>query len=138
MFQHEISIRVRYAETDKMGYLYYGHYATYFEVARAEAVRHIGLSYQVMEDEIQVMMPVMSLHCRYIRPAYYDDLLRIQTQVRQKPEKGMVFYHEVFGPSGKLLCGGEVRLAFVDRQTGKRCMAPPYLMDKFEAYFEKE
>lgn len=138
MFQHETSIRVRYAETDKMGYLYYGHYATYFEVARAEAVRHIGLSYQVMEDEVQVMMPVMSLRCRYIRPAYYDDLLRIQTQVRQKPDKGMVFHHEVFGPSGKLLCAGEVRLAFVNRQTGKRCPAPPYLMDKLAAYFEED
>lgn len=138
MFQHENSVRVRYAETDKMGYLYYGHYATYFEVARAEAIRHIGLSYQVMEDEEQVIMPVMSLNCRYIRPAYYDDLLRIRSEVRKKPDNGMVFHHEVFGPSAKLLCAGEVRLAFVDRKTGKRCMAPAYLMDKFARYFEEE
>lgn len=136
MFVHEHKLRVRYSETDKMGYMYYGHAAQYYEVARAEAVRTLGISYQAMEDDIHVMMPVMALQVRYVRPAYYDDLLTIRTEVRQMPTNKMVFHHEVFNEKGKLLQAGEVKLAFVHSQTGKRCEAPEYLLEKVRPYFE--
>ena len=72
MFTTETQIRVRYGETDQMGYLYYGNYAQYYEVGRAEMIRSVGLTYASMEKEHGTLMPVMSLNMRFVRPALYD------------------------------------------------------------------
>ena len=85
MLTHSTQIRVRYAETDKMGYLYYGHYPKYYEIGRVEFLRALGWSYREMEDDAGVGMPVMSMQLRYVRPAYYDDLLTIETTLRRQP-----------------------------------------------------
>ena len=74
MISNEIQVRVRYAETDQMGYVYYGNYATYFEVARVELLRSIGFSYKKLEEE-GVMLPVFEFSIKYFKPAFYDDLL---------------------------------------------------------------
>ncbi len=80
MFVTETQMRVRYAETDRMGYAYYGNYATYFEVARVEALRELGMSYRELEDS-GILLPVRDLHIKYHKPAYYDDLLTIKTSI---------------------------------------------------------
>jgi acyl-CoA thioester hydrolase len=77
---HEYQIRARYAETDQMRFVYYGNYAQYFEVGRVEFLRSRGLSYKDLEAE-GVMMPVVELNIKYKRPAKYDDLLTIRSQV---------------------------------------------------------
>ena len=77
MYEHQHHKRVRYAETDKMGYLYYGHYAKYYEIGRVEALRSLGLSYRDMEDKLGLMLPVLSLEARYKSPAYYLSLIHI-------------------------------------------------------------
>ena len=74
MYLSETSVRVRYAETDKMGFLYHGNYAQYYEVGRVEMIRSIGLSYRDLEEKVGVGMPVMMMDTRFVRPAYYDDL----------------------------------------------------------------
>ncbi len=84
MYQFEHKLRVRYAETDQMGYVYYGNYATYYEVARAESIRSIGLSYKEIE-EAGVIMPVLENNSKYIRPARYDDELTIKLRIPEKP-----------------------------------------------------
>ena len=136
MFSHECQTRVRYAETDQMGYLYYGNYATYYEVGRAEMIRSLGLTYQQMEDEYGILMPVMSLQMRFVRPARYDELITIQTNLRRMPQKDIVFHHEVFNPKRKLVNGGSVKLCFVDQKTNKTVPAPSFLTDKLRPYFE--
>jgi acyl-CoA thioester hydrolase len=136
MYIHETDIRVRYGETDQMGYLYYGNYALYYEVGRAEAMRALGITYREQEAEIGVMMPVMYLQSRYLRPAKYDELVRVRSEVRQLPTDQMRFFHEIRNEEGKLLNAGEVKLAFVDRQTGKRCQAPDYLLDKLAPFWK--
>jgi len=73
MYLSETNVRVRYAETDKMGYLYHGNYAQFYEMGRVEMIRSLGLSYKELEDEIGVGMPVMYMETRYVRPAFYDD-----------------------------------------------------------------
>jgi acyl-CoA thioester hydrolase len=135
MYSHETFVRVRYGETDQMGYLYYGNYALYYEVGRAEAMRALGITYREQEAVVGVMMPVMTLQCRYLRPAKYDELVKVRSEVRQLPTDQMRFFHEIFNEEGKLLNAGEVKLAFVDMHTGKRCHAPDYLLDKLKPFW---
>jgi len=135
MFTHKFQKRVRYGEVDQMGYLYYGNYAQYYEIGRAEMIRSLGLSYRQMEEEEGIMMPVMSLNTRFVRPAHYDDLLTIQTTLRRLPEKTITFYMEIFNERGKLLNGGSVKLCFVDKHTGKTVVAPSLFMEKIKPFF---
>ena len=81
IYQAELKLRVRYGETDKMGYCYYGNYAQYFEVARVEALRELGLSYKELEDQ-GIALPVKDYSVEFKRPAKYDDELIIKTDVQ--------------------------------------------------------
>ncbi len=135
MFTYETQVRVRYGETDQMGYLYYGNYALYYEVGRAEMIRSLGLSYQEMEKKLGVMMPVMSLQMRFVRPALYDELVTIRTTLRELPTSTIMFHHELFNEKKKLLNGGSVKLCFVEMTTNKTVGAPPYLLDKLTPFF---
>jgi acyl-CoA thioester hydrolase len=137
MLVHEHKKRVRYGETDQMGYLYYGNYAQYYEIGRAEWIRSIGLSYRDMEVEHGVMMPVMSLNCRYVRPALYDEIITIRTSLRHLPTKTVTFYMELFNEKGKLVNGGSVKLCFLDVNTHRPVDAPAFLLEKIKPYFEE-
>ena len=137
MYQHTTQIRVRYAETDQMGYLYYGNYAMYYEVGRAEAIRALGLSYQEMEDNYGVMMPVVSLNMRFVRPALYDELLTVQTVLRKLPDRFINFDMEIRNEAGKLVNGGKVRLCFVEKDSRKSIVAPDCLLEKLAPYFDE-
>ncbi|MEZ4983583.1 MAG: thioesterase family protein [Saprospiraceae bacterium] len=137
MFTHECTKRVRYGETDQMGYLYYGHYPQYYEIGRTEMIRSLGLSYKQMETEYGVMMPVMSLQCRYVRPARYDELITIRTTLRHLPDDTITFHMELFNEQRKLVNGGSVKLCFVETATGKTVTTPEFLLAKLRPYFEK-
>lgn len=128
-------LRVRYADTDKMGYLYYGHYAKLYEIGRAELLRTTGISYQECEDEFDVMMPVLSMECRYKLPAKYDQLLTIHTELRELPRRMLHFHHEIYNEEGQLLNTGEVKLFYVDMKNNKNISCPPFLLDKFKPFF---
>jgi acyl-CoA thioester hydrolase len=135
MFTYDTQARVRYGETDQMGYLYYGTYALYYEIGRAEMIRSLGLSYQAMEKEFGIMMPVMSLQMRFVRPALYDELVTIRTTLRELPSNTITFHHELFNEKKKLLNGGSVKLCFVEMSTNKTVGTPQYLMDKLSPFF---
>ena len=135
MFTHETQIRVRYGETDQMGYLYYGNYAQYYEVGRVEAIRALGMSYKEMESVHGVMMPVMSLQMRYVRPALYDELLTVRTTIRHLPADTITFHVEIFNEKKKLVNGGSVKLCFVDMKTNKTVPPPQYLVEALKSYF---
>lgn len=135
MLIHECKKRVRYGETDQMGYLYYGNYAQYYEIGRTEMIRSLGLSYKAMEAEHSVMMPVMSLQCRYVRPARYDEEITIRTTLRHLPDRTITFHMELLNEAGKLVNGGTVKLCFVDSVSGKSISAPTYLLDKLRPHF---
>ena len=137
MYSFDTQARVRYGETDQMGYLYYGNYALYYEVGRVELFRSLGMTYKELEEEYHVMMPVLSLQQRYVRPAFYDNLLTIRTTVRKMPDKTVTFHHEIFNEDQKLINGGSVRLAFIDTLTGKRVSAPAVFTDKLKPFFEE-
>ena len=135
MYTSETHLRVRYGETDQMGYVYYGHYASYFEVARVESLRQLGMTYKELE-EMGVMMPVLENKSRYLSPALYDDNLKIVTTIREKPGVRIRFEYEIFNEAGRLLHQGETLLAFVNKSTGRPCK-PPTAFDKvLEPFFE--
>jgi len=136
MFTSETTIRVRYAETDQMDVVYYGNYAQYFEVGRAESIRHLGFTYKDMEAN-GVMMPVVELQCKYLRPAHYDDLLTIKTTLRELPvDHRIEFHHEVHNEAGKLLTAGRVVLYFLDTKTRQKTTMPAALRERLAAWFQ--
>ena len=134
MFQHEIQIRVRYAETDKMGFVYYGNYATYFEVARVETFRALGFSYKDMENS-GVMMPVLEMKTKYIRPAVYDDLLTIKVFLKELPSARIKFEYEVYNEANILLNIAETSLVFVNAETKRPCPLPELYLNAFKPFF---
>ncbi len=134
MFMHEHTLRVRYAETDRMGYVYYGTYAQYFEVARVEALRSLGMSYKRMEDD-GLLLPVRDLNVRYHLPAFYDDALTITTRITRMPSVRILFDYEVRNEKGDLLTEASTTLVFIDRATGRPCRAPQALIALFAPYF---
>ena len=134
MFEAETKIRVRYAETDQMGYVYYGNYATYYEVARVECMRALGLSYKSLEDR-GFMMPVLENFSKYIAPALYDELLIIKVSIRERPKVKITFHYEFINEQGKLIHTGNTLLVFINKETGKPCRIPAEMDEILDAYF---
>jgi acyl-CoA thioester hydrolase len=138
MFITETQIRVRYAETDQMNVVYYGHYAQYFEVARAESIRNLGFTYKEMEDA-GIIMPVVEMQTKYLRPAHYDDLLTIKTILRELPvDHRILFEHEVFNQEKKLLTLGKVILYFVKMGSFEKTRMPDSLRALLQTFFPEK
>jgi acyl-CoA thioester hydrolase len=134
MYQHTTEIRVRYAETDQMGFVYYGNYATYYEVARVEALRALGISYKILEQN-GIIMPVIENWSKYIRPARYDDLLHIKLLVKEMPDKRITFEYEVYNEEKKLINLGSTILVFLEKESGKPIKIPDIVLDVLKPYF---
>lgn len=128
MFEHRTTLRTRYSEVDRMGYVYYGNYAMYFEVGRVEAMRVLGISYAQLEDQ-GVMMPVIRYEIDYKKPAFYDEELTIVTRVSEVPRSRMTFEYETWNAKGELLNTAITQLVFVDSRTMKPVRAPEVITD---------
>jgi acyl-CoA thioester hydrolase len=135
MYQSETSVRVRYGETDQMAYVYYGVYAMYYEVARVESLRRLGVTYKELEAS-GVMMPVLENHSKFLAAARYDELLRIVTTIREKPTVKIKFEYEIFNEENKLIHQGETLLAFVDTKSGRPCRPPELMMNVVAPFFK--
>jgi len=135
MIKAETKIRVRYGETDQMGYVYYGVYAQYYEVGRVEAMRLLGFSYKQIEER-GILMPVIDFSISYKKPAYYDDEITIVTYMREKPTGlRLNFEYECFNAGGELLNTGKVTLVLLDKATNKMCKIPDWFLNAFNAFF---
>lgn len=135
MYQSEVKIRVRYGETDKMGYCYYGNYAEYFEVARVEMIRALGISYKQMEEE-GIFLPVLEYYIKYLKPAFYDDLLTIKIKVTEWPVSRIKFEYETYNENNELLNIAHTTLVFFDKTKGKPCAAPEYFLRKLRSVWQ--
>jgi acyl-CoA thioester hydrolase len=134
MYTHTTQIRVRYGETDQMGYAYYGNYASYFEVARVEALRHLGMSYKELEDA-GIMMPVLENHSYYHHPAVYDDLLSIEVSLKEMLGARITFSYKIYNEEGKMVHSGETVLAFMKADTKRPCRPPQKMLELLQPYF---
>lgn len=129
MFLHETKIRVRYSETDQMGFVYYGNYAAYLEVGRVEALREMGFPYKELEDK-GVLLPVANLTINYKKPALYDDLLTVKTTIKEKPSVKFVFESTIYNSAGDVLVEASVTLVFVDSKTKRPVKGPEDLLNE--------
>ena len=134
MIKNETKLRVRYGETDQMGYVYYGIYAQYFEVGRVEWLRNLGVSYKSLEEN-NTMLPVLNLNINYLKPAKYDDLLTIVTTLNKKPIIKIEFNLEIYNQNNELLTTGSTTLVFIDKIKNKPTKAPQILQDKIYPSF---
>lgn len=135
MISHDVKIRVRYSETDQMGYMYYGNYCSYYEVGRAETIRSLGISYKELEEDHKIMMPVLKVESKFLKPALYDELITVRSILKELPTKLIEFHHELFNEREELIHKGNVKLFFIDMKTGKRVSTPAYVIDKMVGYF---
>ena len=134
MLSHELEIRVRYGETDQMGYVYYGNYAQYFEMGRVEWLRNLNASYKSMEDS-GVMLPVLNLNVNYLKPAKYDDLLTLKTTLKKIPSARIEFQFEIYNEKMELLTTGFTSLVFIDMKKNRPIRCPEYLLNKITPLF---
>lgn len=120
------TVRVRYADTDQMGVVYYANYFVWFEVARTDWLREAGLSYRDMEAE-GILLPVTQATCDYRAPARYDDTVTVTAQARMVSPARLAFDYEVAGPGGPIAVGSTVH-ATIDRN-GKPMRIPARVRD---------
>lgn len=131
MFSSETQVRIRYGETDQMGYCYYGNYAQFYEIGRVEALRDLGFSYRALEES-GIMLPVLDFKIKYLKPAYYDDHLTVRTTVQEIKGARILFTYEMFNEKNEKINFGETTLVFVSKETGKPCSPPEDLMKRLE------
>jgi acyl-CoA thioester hydrolase len=137
MFEHTTKIRVRYGETDQMGYMYYGNYAEFYEVARVEMLRELGLSYRTMEAE-GIMLPVTELSCKYLKPALYDEEISVKVILDQLPSVRIRFTYELRNEQDELINTGETILVFFNMVKKRPCLPPRYFTNKLKPFFESD
>ena len=122
MIEHTSEIRVRYAETDQMRFAHHSNYITWFELARINLLREIGISYAQLEKD-GYLMPVLEVSARYIRAAHFDDRLFIKAVIEEEPRAKLAFKYEVYDEQGELLCTGHSMHSFMNRK--ERAVKPP-------------
>ncbi|MGB2128106.1 MAG: acyl-CoA thioesterase [Flavicella sp.] len=134
MIDNKIPLRIRYGETDQMGYAHHGNYAQYFEMGRMELLRDIGISYKKMEEE-GLILPVYSMNTRFIKPARFDNTLTLRTILRKTPTARIVFEYEIFNSDNELITTAETVLIFVDTHKNRPIKIPENLLSKIENAF---
>lgn len=128
MKHNEISIRVRYGETDQMGIVHHGNYPLYLEMGRTEWLRELGISYREMEES-GIMLPVISMSLNYKKSARYDEVVKVKTQLKKTPTVKIEFDYTITNLQGEILVEASTTLAFIDMKTMKPIRAPKYILD---------
>ena len=135
MFVSKTTTRVRYSETDAMQVVYHANYLQYFELGRTESIRQLGFTYKEMEDK-NVMMPFVEVHLRFLRSAFYDDLLTIITSLKElNANHKITFHQEILNEKKKILCKAEISLMFLNKPDMKKSTIPKELFEELTKYF---
>ncbi len=135
MYQFEFPYRVRYADVDQMGYMYYGNYARLYEIGRVEALRNLGIRYKDLEEQ-GFWMPVYENYSKFIAPAKYDENLNIRVMLKKLPAARIVFNYEILDETQAIIHTGETTLVFILAATGKITPSPKVIIDTLKPFFE--
>jgi len=134
MYSFDYDYRIRYADIDQMGYMYYGNYAKLYEIGRVEALRSLGLRYRDLE-ETGIIMPVYENKSRFISPAKYDDLVTIRVIIKVLPKVRIIFHYEIYDEQQTLLHTGETTLVFVKTSNNRITTCPEEITSRLLPFF---
>ena len=134
MYSHTSEIRVRYGETDQMRYLHHSNYARYYEIARVECLRSLGISYCEMEQS-GILMPIIKMEAVFKQPAFYDDLLAVKASILSMPKTRLHLSYEFTNQHGVLTHIGQTHLCFVDGEARKPMRCPAPITEKLSPFF---
>ncbi len=134
MFTHTTKIRVRYGETDQMGYMYYGNYAEFYEVGRVEMLRSLGMTYSGMEES-GIIMPVLEMKCKYLKPALYDEEITIKVIMEKMPGIRIHFIYELYNEKQEMIHLGETLLVFINKKTNRPCLPSAVMLERLKPFF---
>lgn len=134
MYSFDLAIRVRYNETDRMGYLHHSYYPVYFEITRTEMLRNLGTTYKKLE-EAGIFMPVYELNIKYKLPGFYDDLLTVTATIDTMPVSKLNVKYQVQNEKKQLICLASSTNVYVSAKSMKPVRAPEYLMNRFRKFF---
>ncbi|MCO5258962.1 MAG: acyl-CoA thioesterase [Crocinitomicaceae bacterium] len=132
-YKNQTKLRVRYAETDQMGYVYYGNYAQYFEVGRVEAMRNLGMSYRELEEN-GIMLPVADFSTNYYAPARYDDELMVTTSIVSVKGARLKFDYEIHNDKNELIVKASTTLVFVAKNSMRPIKTPATFLELLKKY----
>ncbi len=132
MLKFNSQVRVRYADTDKMGVVYYSNYAVFYEVGRTEMFRSLGVPYSSLEEQ-GIALPVVELVCHYHRSAHYDELLNVEVTIPERPTAKIKIDYKIFNEEGVLLNDGSTTLVFLDIKSGRPVRASKEVLDRIDA-----
>lgn len=135
MITHDTQIRVLYRDTDKMGVVYHANYLAFYEAARTEMFRSIGLPYTHLE-QMNIAMPIVEVESKYKAPAFYDEVLTIRATIKELPEVRAVVEYEVYNETGAVINTGKTVLGYVNMERKRPCRAPKEFIDELQKYFE--
>ena len=135
MISHDTQVRVLYRDTDKMGVVYHANYIVYYEAARNEMFRSIGLPDTELEA-MNIIMPIVEVESKYKAPAYYDDLLTVRATIKELPEVRAIVEYEIFNEAGTLINTGKTVLGYVNTERMRPCRAPQKFINELQKYFE--
>ena len=136
MFVYESKVRVRYIETDQMGIVHHANYVQYYELARTECFEACsGMSYATMEAE-GVMLPILEIQSKYLKPAYYNEVLTIKSIVKELPSVYLFVEYEIYNEAGELINTGKTTLVFVRKESRRPCRPPKNFMVNVAKYFQ--
>ena len=134
MIKGDIKLRVRYSDTDQMGYVYYGRYASYYEIARVELFRNLGFSYKKLEEE-GIGMPVIDMETKYLLPIKYDEEITISTRIEKLPSSRIIFHYEILNQNNDLANTAKTTLTFINLLNKRPVKTPKELLDLIKNKF---
>lgn len=137
MITFECNIRVWYKHTDQMGIVHHSNYICYYEAARSEWIRSMGMSFAEVERR-GIMMPILEVQSKYHRPARYDELLTVRLIMREMPAARATFFYEIYNGEQQLLNSGMTQLGFINSQTRRPCRCPEWFVDMMRAQWREE
>ena len=132
MKSHTSFVKVRYSETDQMGVVHHGNYAQYLELSRIEWLEKLGISYRSMEEN-GMMLPVYEMSFKFLKPAFFDDKLKIVTRLKKLPNVKIEFSYEIYNQHKELLTTASTTLVVMDSKTRRPVKCPEYIIEKLEA-----
>ncbi len=137
MLVRSYQIRVWYVDTDQMGIVHHSNYVRYYEAARSDLMRDLGVSYAEMESR-GVMMPILEVHSIYKASAHYDEMITVEVSLEHLPTARITFNYRIFNEAGLLLNTGSTVLGFLNSETRRPTRAPRWFVDMLEDNMREE